>query len=356
MRARRIDILKGILTIQMILAHCIQFYVDFGKDRTALLISEYINLTTFSGFLFCFGYASCLAYFSKEWREASGRLMKNVLRLLAGYYLSGFCYVIFVEKIPLRLDLVLEILLFGRLAKWSEFLFSFALIMLLECIFFPLFTGKYKWSLPALTIISVLTCLLSYREAGSIVIGNASGASIIGSLIGGTGGTYFPVIPYSLYFLAGIWFARRQFGFKKSILAIACIGTIWHTIDYVWISGQQPSRFPLSFSYLVGAAFYIYLYYLIATAMEKREETRIVCYLGNVGRSSLFYLLLSNLIIFAVTATKFYKREMNYSIGLFLVTLMVIGYLQRLCREKRLPEKKIKRNEKRGVTCRNHCH
>ena len=46
MRVRRIDILKGILTLQMILAHCIQFYVDLGRNPVALHISDYINLDT----------------------------------------------------------------------------------------------------------------------------------------------------------------------------------------------------------------------------------------------------------------------------------------------------------------------
>lgn len=328
MRARRIDILKGILTLQMIFAHCIQFYVDLSKNQTALHISDYINLTTFSGFLFCFGYASCLSYFGGEWKEAAGRLLKNALRLMAGFYISSFCYVIFVEKIPFRIDLTLEILLLERLAGWSEFLFSFPLIMILECILFPLFKEKCKWGLPAMAVISILTCLLPQREAGSIV----------GSLTGGTGGAYFPVIPYGLYLLAGVWFARKQMGFKKFVFILACGGTMWHTIDYIWISGGQPSRFPLSLAFLAGAALFVYLYYLFATVLEKRAEMPPVRYLSGVGKNSLFYLLLSNFIVFSVTATKFYKKEMNYSIGLFLVILLLIWYMQGVCKGKERPE------------------
>ena len=328
MRARRIDILKGILTIQMIFAHCIQFYVDLGENQTALHISEYINLITFSGFLFCFGYASCLAYFGRKWGEAAGRLIKNALRLMAGFYISSFCYVIFVEKIAYRMDVVLDILLLRRLAGWSEFLFSFALVMILECIFFPLFTEKYRWGLPVLTVVSIVVCLLPHKEAGSIT----------GSLIGGTGGAYFPVIPYGVYLLAGVWFARTRTGFKKVILALAFAGTLWHTIDYMWILGQQPSRFPLSFSYLIGAALFVYLYYLFAVLLEKKTEALPVRYLADVGKNSLFYLLLSNLIIFAVTATKFYKKGMGYSIGLCIVILILLGYLREQCKKKESPK------------------
>ncbi len=258
MRVRRIDILKGILTLQMILAHCIQFYVDLGRNPVALHISDYINLTTFSGFLFCFGYASHLAYFRKEWKETAGRIFKNALRLLAAFYISSFCYVVFVEKIPLRLDLALEILLLKRLAGWSEFLFSFALVMLLAGILFPLHQEKCKWGLPVMAALSILTCLVLQPGTGRfIAVDKGSGASFAGSLAGGIEGAYFPVIPYGIYFLAGIWFARKQAGFRKIIFALACVGTLWHTIDYLWISDGQPSRFPLSFSFLAGGAFCI---------------------------------------------------------------------------------------------------
>lgn len=145
MRSHRIDILKGILTLQMVFAHCIQFFGDLGKNQIAYHISEYINLTTFSGFLFCFGYVSDLAYFGKEWRGCAGKILKNALRLLVCFYISSFCFGIFVENIPLDREAVLEIFMLKRLAGYSEFLFSFALIMVLECILFPFFSRKWKW-------------------------------------------------------------------------------------------------------------------------------------------------------------------------------------------------------------------
>ena len=322
MYAKKIDILKGLLTLQMIFAHCIQFYVDMEKNTVALHISEYINLTTFSGFLFCFGYVSYLAYFRKERREASWRLLSNAGKLLAGYYVSCFCYVIFVERLPLRMDMALDLILLKRLSGWSEFLFSFALVMVIEFLLFPLFAEKKKWGLLVMTLVSVLACFFPHREVGSIM----------GSLIGGYGGTFFPVIPYGIYLLAGIWMAKEQIKFKKSIFVAACAGTIWHTIDYIWISCTQPSRFPLSFSYLVGASLFIYLYYLLAIVLEEKKEGRFVCYLKNVGKNSLFYLLVSNLMIFSLRATSFYKKSMVYSVSLFLVLLLMIGYLGRIVR------------------------
>ena len=53
-RKREIDIQKGMLTVAMMLCHCIQF---FGKEEYGLqkILVNLINLSTFSGFMFCFG-------------------------------------------------------------------------------------------------------------------------------------------------------------------------------------------------------------------------------------------------------------------------------------------------------------
>lgn len=322
MHAKRIDIVKGILTLQMVFAHCIQFYADLERNSAARHGSEYINLTTFSGFMFCFGYTSYLAYFRKERREVSRRFLCNGGKLLAAYYLSCFAYVIFVERIPMRADRILELLALKRLAGWSEFLFSFALVMLLELLLFPLFTEKVKWGLPVMAAVSVIFCVLPWREAGSIT----------GSLAGGRGGAYFPVIPYGLYLLAGVWFARKQMVFRKSIFMIAFAGTAWYGVDYIWISGIQPSRFPLSFPYLAGAALFLYLYYLLAVVLERKTDTFPVGYLMDIGKNSLFYLLVSNFIIFSLKASSFYKISLIYSAGLFLVILGAAGYLKQIVR------------------------
>lgn len=314
--------MKGILTLQMIFAHCIQFYAELEKDPVVLHISEYINLTTFSGFLFCFGYTSYLSYFTKERREASRRLLGNAWKLLIGYYISCFGYAIFVEKLPLRMDRIMELLCLKRLAGWSEFLFSFALIMLMELLLFPLFTEKNRWGIGVMVVVAVLVCLLPHREVGSIA----------GSVTGGYGGAFFPIIPYSVYLIWGIWMAREQIGFRRGVMAAAFAGTVWHTIDYICVSGMQPSRFPLSFSYLVGALFYLYLYYLLAMALEGKESLPPVRYLMDTGRNSLFYLIVSNLIIFALKATSFYQKSTLYSVGLFFVLLFIIGYFRRILR------------------------
>ena len=77
-RNQEIDIMKGLLTLAMILCHCLQF---FGKEDAGIekILVNVINLTTFSGFLFCFGFVCCLA--SLIWhlrsRRSSGRILSE---------------------------------------------------------------------------------------------------------------------------------------------------------------------------------------------------------------------------------------------------------------------------------------
>lgn len=71
-RKREIDIQKGMLTVAMMLCHCIQF---FGKEEYGLqkILVNLINLSTFSGFMFCFGYTNQIAYYQKEWKTVLER-------------------------------------------------------------------------------------------------------------------------------------------------------------------------------------------------------------------------------------------------------------------------------------------
>lgn len=58
-RSSALDIFKGLLVFGMILAHVIQ--ILGGRNNYLLTaISNYINLISFSGFLFAFGYAQAI--------------------------------------------------------------------------------------------------------------------------------------------------------------------------------------------------------------------------------------------------------------------------------------------------------
>lgn len=198
-RNNAIDFMKGVLTVLMVLAHSIQFFVELDNAPAMRIISDYINLTTFSGFVFTFGYVSNFAYLTKAPRERARKLLLNIGRLLIAFYLSSLAFVIFREHADFSLGTVLNILLIRRLAGWSEFLLSFALLMLLCLLSAP---AIRELSLVRFVAILALSLASTFIPFGSV-------NPIIGSVIGGTNYSYFPVLQYFGFFVVGVWFAQR---------------------------------------------------------------------------------------------------------------------------------------------------
>ncbi len=321
MRDTRIDCFKGILTVQMILAHCFQFYSNLGMEKGWHFLVDYINLTTFSGFIFAFGYVSYHSYIEKAFPTAIKKIMRNVLRLLAAFYISSFTFVIFIEKMPLRMDLILDILLLRRLAGWSEFLIAFAGVLLLTILCWKLLKSqnlKFLWIIAG---VSILVCLLPHSEV----------KPILGIIIGGHGSAYYPVLPYYLYFVIGVWFVRKNIKFNWYVLVTAILGTAYMIFDALVLSKGWPSRFPLSLAWLLGAMLFLYGYYLLSGLIGKN---RYFQWLSEIGRYSLSYLLLSNILIFSVKQTKFFKMSSTYSLGLFVVILFISWYIIGLSKGK----------------------
>ena len=125
-----LDLFKLLLVIGMIAAHVFQLLHNGETGRSMLWVfSTYINAVTFSGFLFAFGCATQLAYLRKpKSRILRGKLMRNGIRLLIAFYISGFAYTFFVSH---NLDVMetIKILCFQRIPGYSEFLLSFAMLM-----------------------------------------------------------------------------------------------------------------------------------------------------------------------------------------------------------------------------------
>src|SRR5512143_1015199 len=91
-----IDVMKAILVIGMIVDHAAILLAD---NHTRTITEEFktlIALVSFSGFLFCFGYTTWLAYFSKA--PTFQRVFPSAMRPLVAYYISAYFYGLFVER------------------------------------------------------------------------------------------------------------------------------------------------------------------------------------------------------------------------------------------------------------------
>ncbi len=327
MRHRHIDVFKGILTLQMVLAHCLQFFVALQPGTLAFRVSEYINLTTFSAFFFSFGYVSYLAYLQKPYRESAPRIFKNVLRMLLAYYFSGFAYYIFIDNGIFARRYIIDILTFQNIPKWSEFLLSFAVLMALILVLQPLMRRGLRY-LPYIIIILSIASSFWYPYTSQ---------PILAAIWGRTDFTMFPVIPYSIYFALGILFAQHG-DRKKVLIPVSLISLLFSVYVLVRSIGRGlPGRFPPTFLWIAGSAAFIMLYYFASKWLNGRFQLR---YMEQIGKQSLLYLLLSNFFIFSVKSTRFFVLSEWYAVTFFVITIVLIYYLTALVGG----QKRIKKN------------
>lgn len=326
-RQREIDIMKGILTVTMILCHSIQFF-GVEKDPVQGMLVNLINLATFSGFVFCFGYVGNIAYFNKKWTEGAKKMGKNALRILVASYISGIAYVALVEGKIFRVDFIKEVILLQKYPGWSEFLASFAALLFVGMIAFPVFKHMNGKIFTCVALVSGLACFIPYEAVHN---------SVLALLIGSQHYKTFPVVQYGIFFAAGIWFNKEKIRWKWQVLAFCvCFGLPCFS-GYLLLGGL-PERFPVSIWYLCGGFLFVYLYYLLSCFLEKAQIGALsgpVGYLERVGANSLYYLLFSNLLIFALDCSKFSFRSVGYGYVYFVVILLVVRYFENICSSKR---------------------
>jgi hypothetical protein len=322
-RSSALDIFKGLLVFGMILAHIIQILGN-RNDYLLSAISKYINLISFSGFLFAFGYANYFAYFSKDFQVVKWRMFKTGLKILLAFYISGIASRILFEKKAIHLLDIIKIILLADIPGYSEFLASFAIITLLALVLFRLIktvlSNKIYFCL--LNIFLLFTTFIPYER---ITINQ------IGLLIGTNNFACFPVIQYSPLYLIGIYFARYQVKLNRIVLLISSTFTL-SFISYLLYTHSLPNRFPPSLFWIVGSALFLYIYFLasdlLATKLNKIEL------LEKLGRNVLFYLLVSNIFIFAIHSI--YGNMPWGIIKISLLTaaiLFTVGYLQDITRK-----------------------
>lgn len=318
------DYMKGLLVLLMILAHCIQFFGEADQPVQQRL-SEYINLTTFPGFFFVFGYACNLAYFSKPFRSAAPKMLYNSLKILLAFYISSLAYFAFVKGKVYHRGFLLEVLGIRLYAGWSEFLISFAAVLLLSLLLFLPLGHMNLPGLGACFLLSLLLCVFMPYSAVK--------EPLAALFVGSAGHITYPVLQYFFYFAAGIYLSKKKAEINARILWIVSLLLSLPCAVLTLRDGRMPQRFPPSAYWLFGASFFICLYYLLcrtlANGSPRRRGFRLLCFwLSGMGSKSLAYLLLSNVLIFAVKSTNFYKPGSSvFLVGFYIAILGFIGFV-----------------------------
>lgn len=308
-RAADLDLFKTMLVWGMITAHCIQL-LAFRPKPAAMAISDVVNLITFSGFLFAFGWGLGL---SRDAPKTWWARLKPVLLLGLATWVSEFAYLVLVDRAKVTPDLVWNILSFSRLYGWSEFLASFFVLYAVIAVARPwLIAVGERWYL---VVPAAIACLL----ATSIVV--SRDIPLLATLIGTTNFASFPLVPYLPWFLLGIFYARNPAHPRAADWVLATIAT---ALFALWAAyyGEYPGRFPPTVLWIVGAALPLLLYLTVARLIGRRVAIPPV--LLGTGRHVLAALLVSNLLIFGLRYLAGYRLGQWWWTPILAVAIIAI--------------------------------
>lgn len=299
MRDRSIDVGRGILTILMVYCHVLQFFADTSLFPAAGPFMDAINLTVFQTFVFYFGMTAVLAYLRKPWRAALPGMLNTALRSYGAFVVSGIAFRVLRENQPLAVGVVRRILQLKDIPGWSEFLIAFTGYALLLMLLFPIFrrlAEKPLWALAVGAVCLVAGMLIPYDSVSSVPLA---------IFIGGRQFSYFPVLHYMPFFLAGMVFAKgdKTIRLRVGILAAVCAaaGIVWRIVD------GMPGRFPPTWGWLALGTAYTSVVVLsgkglsLLSGTPLRKVSDVVCsVLSHFGSRSLYYLVASNIAIFTL--------------------------------------------------------
>jgi hypothetical protein len=330
-REYSIDIFKGLLVIGMILVHIMQFFSDVKISPSIEYVINYGNLITFSGFVFCFGYAVQLAYLEKDFGAIWKKLLKNVIKTLCAFYVSGIAFKLFIGNSAISWRTFVDVLLLNDMPGWSEFLASFAYFNLVTLILFVPFKKLLNnkvvfWIIFALLF---LTCLIPYERVT---------VNQIGVLIGTKNFACFPVLQYMPYYLLGMYFKKYNINFNISLLIGSSVLTAIPVIKYI-VTNSLPGRFPPTIGWILMPMFILYLYYLLSKYLERYQY--LVSPVIIFGQNVLFSLVMSNLLIFTLKSKfdSFYITSIQclYMEAIFLI--IIYSLISFIGKTKRLRNK-----------------
>ena len=263
-REKHIDLLKAILTIGMVLGHVFQLLAQSNEITNT--VTNYINLISFSGFLFCFGYSAYIAYLSKDFEQAKTKLWKNICRITVAFWISGLFYKLLIIKKYNILDYI-KMIFFLELPGYSEFLASFAVLnlLILSCFKFLKLLVKRSKNIILIAIVSLIFALLPKIDIDLPWI----------NLLIKTGSVSFPILPYINLFFIGIYFAKEKpkFNVLSLLTSLLCFG-IYFILKQQETMLVLSSRFPPGIMFVMASYVFIYLYYYISKYIVLKFETR----------------------------------------------------------------------------------
>lgn len=316
-----LDLMKGLLIVGMVFSH-----VDKGLNLNMPWLDStrgILQLTIISGLIFSFGYGTYKAYLEKAIIPRR-RMVLNILRILVAYYLCAFAYEFFNEH-ALSLKSLLSIVRLDFLVPYAEFLLTFIIILILLLIvprFFYTVTRKDAIFWPVMGGL-LITTFFDHTQIKSVFLSLLIGSETI---------TSFPVVQYLPLYLLGIYFAQRQILFSWKFLAGAILAIVAFLVAR---ENGLTGRFPPSIFWIIGSMGAVYICYLIAHLLIHLNFLALLAKpLMDIGRHTLYWLVMSNLLIFSASQVLKSMTLPSYWVaGIIFGSFFYITFLSSLARK-----------------------
>ena len=298
MRDRSIDVGRGLLVIMMVYGHVMQFFGDSQIFPLVGTLIDVINLTVFPAFVFYFGATAVLAYLKKPYLQALPGMARTAIRAYVVFCLSGVGYRVLREGKAFAVGTVRRVMQLSDIPGWSEFLISFAIYGLLLIVAYAVFDWLSRK--PAACLLVSIACVVSCE-----LVPYGSVPTHLALFIGGRDFSYFPVVQYMPYFLAGLLYAQGDRHTRRGLLLVSVIASLggvayWHFWGF-------PGRFPPTWGWILLPGALVSAVVLLSRAIAAlagngigRIADALCGVLGHFGGASLYYLLTSNLVLFTL--------------------------------------------------------
>ncbi|MFM2310437.1 MAG: hypothetical protein RLY87_2559 [Chloroflexota bacterium] len=316
-----IDVMKGILVIGMLYSHINVFYGMPSVGTT--ILKTYVNAVSFSGFLFCFGMTFSHAYLDSQKANIKLRILIGAVKIYGAFVLSSITYSMFRDKVT-SWDRFFEILSLEYIPLYCEFLVTFFALYISTAVFFPIIRLSTA-SFMRLSI-AIIVCMIP------VFFVSPSTHTFVGIVWGIHGKSLFPLLPYTPFFLIGIA-VTKHFPLKSRYIWTLCCVATSVSIAVGVITKSIPARFPPSFLWLVGPALPLLCTFYISRWIAL-HRTFVSSWLAQIGTNVLFYLVTSNIGLFAFTRMK-YGFSLGGTLIVTITFLVIIGFLGWLVRPSR---------------------
>ena len=300
MRDKSIDAGRGLLVLMMIYGHVLQFFGDPQMFPIEYSLMDAINLNVFPTFVFFFGVTGTMAYLSKPYRRALPGMIRTCLRAYAAFVLSGVGYRVLRENKAFAVGTVRRVMQLTDIPGWSEFLIAFAIYALMLLVLFPLL--KKLMNRPGVTLMIAIVCLCCCE----IVPYGKVKPTQLALLIGGRDFSYFPIVQYMPYFLAGLVYTGANGRTRLHLLGVAVIASAAGIFRLVALG--MPGRFPPDAAWIALPVMGTTLIFLLAKGLCAVRLPKVQFLadlltdaLAHLGGRSLYYLLGSNLVLFTMS-------------------------------------------------------